>query len=313
MRWRRTRRAEPGIALVLVLWVVALLSIIAVGLTATQRTETTLAANQIAAARFRALADAGINYAVMNLLAQPLVAQGEDLIADLWVPDGSPRPWSFAGESLEISVVNEASLVDLNQAEMDLLSALLFAAGVPEGEEAPLVAAILDWRDENDLHLLNGAEDADYRAADISYGAKDGPFDSAEELRQVMGFDRELYRILAPALTVDSGNQRVDREFAPPLVVAALEGLTLEEAELKREEQEAQDLVEGAARGARAFARGGPLYRIRVSRRGEQGAAMSMEALVYTDLGTDPPFRVLWRRYGMMSEFTPVAEAGSDE
>ena len=47
------------------------------GAPATQRTETTLAANQIAAARFRALADAGINYAVMNLLAQPLVAQGE--------------------------------------------------------------------------------------------------------------------------------------------------------------------------------------------------------------------------------------------
>ena len=64
-------RRQKGIALMLVLWVVALLTIIAVGLTASQRTESTLAANQVATVRFRALAEAGINYTVLNLLAQP--------------------------------------------------------------------------------------------------------------------------------------------------------------------------------------------------------------------------------------------------
>jgi general secretion pathway protein K len=47
-----------------------------------------------------------------------------------------------------------------------------------------LVDAILDWRDEDDLHLVNGAEDPDYKAAGLPYGAKDGPFDSLEELQQ---------------------------------------------------------------------------------------------------------------------------------
>ena len=35
--------------------------------------------------------------------------------------------------------------------------------------------------------MLNGAEDADYEAEGLPYGAKDGPFQSVEELRQVLG------------------------------------------------------------------------------------------------------------------------------
>ena len=79
----------------LVLWVVALLTIIAIGMTATQRTESTLAANQLGSAHFRAQADAAINYAAFRLMAQPSL-DGEDS-DELWIPDGTPRGWMFAG------------------------------------------------------------------------------------------------------------------------------------------------------------------------------------------------------------------------
>ena len=60
--------------------VLTLLTIIAIGLTTTQRTESALAANQIAGAIFRAQADAAIQFAALNLLAQPpLEAGGESL------------------------------------------------------------------------------------------------------------------------------------------------------------------------------------------------------------------------------------------
>ncbi len=99
-------------------------------------------------------------------------------------------------------------------ADPGLLMALMKAVGVQEPEN--LVDAILDWRDPDDLHLVNGAEDEQYAAAGLPYGAKDGPFDSVEELGQVMGFDRELYQALAPALTVTSGQASPALEFAPP-------------------------------------------------------------------------------------------------
>jgi general secretion pathway protein K len=288
----------------LVLWVVLLLTVICVGLTAAQKTETTLATNQVATVRFRALAEAGINYAALNLLAQPGLTEVEE--SDLWVPDGSPRDWSHAGETLEIRLVNEASLVDLNKVPRDLLVSLFGAAGVEEGEIDLLADAVLDWRDEDDLHLLNGAEDGDYAAAGLAYGAKDGPFDSVEELRQVLGFDRELYRILAPVLTVNAGTDKIDRTHAPALVLAALDGVSLEEMELRLEEEAAgSDLPE-------VLNRGGPLYRIRVSRGGEAEALMSMEALVHVSAADSPPFRVLWRRYGLVTDREMAAETAAD-
>jgi general secretion pathway protein K len=309
-------RKERGIALLLVLWVVALLTIIAVALTGTQRTETALAGNQVDAARFRALADAAIDYAMLNLMVPPITTQGREAQdapdPNLWAPDGTPHAWSFGGASLEVAVYNETSRIDLNQAPRDLLVRLLNAAGVPQDNVDSLADAIVDWRDPDNLRSPNGAEDSDYAAAGLPYGAKNGPFDCVEELQQVMGFTRQLYRLVAPALTVASGSPQVDQQFASPLVIAALQGITVADAETNQQQQTA-----GGAQGnapAAPQGQGGPLYRIRVTF--VQGAAKpTMEALVRTGgvLGvtvaavgggsttnvSNSPVQVLWRRYGL--------------
>ena len=292
----RQKDMEQGIALMMVLWVITLLTIIAVGLTTTQRMETALAANQVFGATFRAQADAAINFTALNLLTQPSV----EALADkdsmesqgFWLPDGQPRLWRWGEQALEIRVVNEASLIDLNMADPGLLMALMKAAGVQEPEN--LVDAILDWRDPDDLHLVNGAEDEQYAAAGLPYGAKDGPFDSVEELGQVMGFDRELYQALAPALTVTSGQASPGVEFAPPLVQAALQGIGLEELE-ERLAQETEILGESST----VAGRGGPLYRIQVRWQAPGEGYRSMEALTKIELGSQPPVQVLWRRYAV--------------
>lgn len=311
-------RAQRGIALMLVLWVVALLTIIAVGMTAAQRTESALAANQRAVADFRGHAEAAINFAALELMMPPPLVEDEAEATEQWVPDGAERPWLFAGEGLMIAIVNEASLIDLNQAPRELIVGLLGAAEVPEADADALADAILDWRDLDDLHLLNGAEDADYEAAGRPYGAKDGPFDSVEELQQVLGFDRALYRTLAPALTVDAGSPQVVQEFAPPLVQAALQGISLEEVQLqqwqrqqqqqRQRQRQAPGAVPGAAPQVVPVDRGGPLYRIRVRRNGADAPVMAMEALVAIHPGQTPPVRIRWRRYGLATEPAVVTD-----
>ena len=280
----------------LVLWVLALLTIIAVGLTAAQRTESSLTGNQLATARFRAAAEAGVSWALLNLLAPPTVFDEE---AEVWVPDGAARPWVFAGESLEIRVFNDTSRIDLNTAPRDLLEALFGALELPEDEASALADAIEDWRDADDLAGLNGAEDPDYEDAGRSYGAKDGPFDSVEELQLVLGVSPALYRTLLPALTVDSGGGELNREFAPSLVLAALEGITLE-AEIERDERQA--IAEEDESDPVPIDRGGPLYRIRVTQMVDQTPGLSMEALVRIEAGGVPPFSVLWRRFGLVAD-----------
>ena len=127
------RSAARGIALVLVLWVLTLLTVMAVGMTAAQRTETALTENHIADARFRALTDAAIVYTMFSFLAPPPETTGAGLgaaavageEAAAWVPNGAPRSWSFDGNALSIAVYNEQSRINLNLAPAPILSALL--------------------------------------------------------------------------------------------------------------------------------------------------------------------------------------------
>ncbi len=306
----RSVKGSRGIALILVLWVISLLSVMALGLTAAQRTESTLTANALAGARFRAAADAGIAYAALNLLAPQAEnpdaaatdAEGQSVV---WLPDATRHTWTFADVPMAISVQNEGSRIDINQADADVLTALFEVLGVSEDVSATLADRVLDWRDEDDLKSLNGAEDPDYDAEGLPYGAKDGPFTSVEELRQVLGITPEIYRRLAPEVTVDSGSAKVDEQFASAVVLAAVKGVTLEEAQIAVDERN-EPAIPGAVggRAAAAFGRGGPLYRIRVAQavpeaKSSTANGLAMEALVRVDQGGESPVQVEWRRYGL--------------
>ncbi len=307
----RPRRRPRGIALVLVLWVLTLLTVMAVGMTAAQRTETSLTENQIADARFRALADAAIAYTIYSFLmpAEDSPSAGDEG-ADFgpWVPNGAPRPWRFAGDRVSISVSNEQSRLNLNQAPPELLAALMVALEVPDDEAQTIADAIADWRDEDDLKLLNGAEDDDYEAEGRTLGAKDAAFTAVEELQQVLGITPALYRRLAPELTVDSDGNQIDQSFASPAILAAIQGIPLAEAELQVQERD-NPVVPGG-QGPRAINRGGPLYRILVKGEGAGDQGRRMEALVELTPGQQPPYRVRWRRFGLAG--APAAQ-NSDE
>jgi general secretion pathway protein K len=292
---------QSGIALVLVLWIISLLTVMALGLTTTQRTESALTRNQLDGARFRALSEAAINLTVLNLLSTPLETVPAETV---WVPDGMPRSLIVDGSELTVTLYNEASRLDLNTATREQLVTLIELAqgeaGVDEAQRDALADAILDWRDADDLSQLNGAEDADYEAAGLPYGARDEPFQSIDELQQVLGMTRTLYQRLSPDLSVDNEGGRVDEAFASAAVLAALRGLSLEDAQRVVDERNAPVLP--GAEQPTAVNRGGPLYRIRVGMADEGRVGRSMEALVQLQPGQTPPFEVRWRREGLMQQ-----------
>jgi general secretion pathway protein K len=297
---------------VLVLWVIALLTVMALGLTTTQRTESALTRNQIDAARFRAHAEAALALTALNLLTTPLETVPAE---EVWIPNGVPRPLIFNGAELSVTLSNEASRIDLNQATREQLVVLIeFAQGddYDEAQRDALADAIIDWRDEDDLTQLNGAEDGDYADAGLPYGAGDEPFRSVEELRQVLGMTRALYQRLAPDLTVRNDTGRVEQRFASAPVLAALQGISLDDAMQVVAERDQPLLPDG--RPAAARNRGGPLYRVRVAETGATGGRRQMEALVQVRQGGQPPFEVLWRRYGLLaSESAEVPPLVSDD
>ncbi len=336
------RDDSRGIALVAVLWILALLAIIAGSFTTDTRTNVKLAYNLVENAKARALADAGVNRAILALptvredlkfggeieallenrqgirealLSRPEVQEALRQRAELepvevrsaeadsvWRTDGTIYVWDFAGGTALISIQDEAGKVDLNLAPDELIKGLFVSLGTEEKQAATLVDAIADFRDEDDLTRLNGAEDDDYRAAGLAWEAKDAPFEAVAELRQVIGMTRELYDRVAPYLTVYSWQGRIDPATAPEAVLRAIPGI--------------DDVAVGALLDARSDAEGAPgaftvltgveqyvgpsrggVFTIRAEAVTQSGAHYVREAVVGLTPNHPRPFRIqAWRQ-----------------
>lgn len=204
-----------GVALLLVLWLLVLLTGVIGVFALTARTEV-LQGNFLGrSTSARYAAEAGVEVAVLRL-------QSED-DALRWVPDGRNYDFGFDQASLRESVLDESAKLDLNVAGPDLISGLLLALGVDRERAQALTGAIVDWRDPDDLLAAQGgAEDSEYAAAGLPYGAKDRPFDTVAELQQVLGMDTALYRLVSPYLTVYSGLEQPNARYAPEPVLRAM-------------------------------------------------------------------------------------------
>jgi general secretion pathway protein K len=113
-------------------------------------------------------------------------------------PDGTVYAWRFANRIVHYSIQGELGKVNLNQAPQALLVSLFGLAGVDPTRAQSLAGAVADFRDEDNLKRLNGAEGTDYRTAGLAWGPKNAPFETVEELQQVLGMTPPMYARLAP-------------------------------------------------------------------------------------------------------------------
>jgi general secretion pathway protein K len=135
------------------------------------------------------------------------------------------QKFDFGGGSIHIRVQDELGKIDLNQTDGSTLVKLFQSVGVDPMVAVALVDKVLDWRDDSPFKRVDGAKADEYRAAGYDYLPRNGPFQSVDELTLVIGMTRDLYRRAEPALTVYSGRQFVEPQFATPEVLAALPSL----------------------------------------------------------------------------------------
>lgn len=209
----RGRRAARGMALVAVLWMVAALMVIATGVVYAVRGEVR------AVASFREMSAAGaIGEAGVVLAARGLAAAQK--------PEGrlQQSEISFEQVAVAIRIVPLTGLVDLNSASETLLTELIAVAGeVDRGRASRLAQRIIDWRDTDDQPKPDGAEDAAYAAAGSPFRTRGGPFESPEDLLQVLDVDFDLYERLRRLVTVHvRGDGRVDPAAASLPVLRVL-------------------------------------------------------------------------------------------
>ncbi|MBL7071962.1 MAG: general secretion pathway protein GspK [Candidatus Omnitrophica bacterium] len=94
-----------------------------------------------------------------------------------------------------------------------------------------IVDSIMDWRDEDDVERLEGAESDYYGELESPYSCKSAPFSAPEELMLVKGMTEEIYNGIKDIITVypGDGDGKVNINTATEAVLAVLIGEDLEE------------------------------------------------------------------------------------
>ncbi len=214
--------SQRGIALVLVLWVLLLLTIITASFSLMARMDRLEANTLLSGTQARLSAEAAINLAVLSL-RDP---QDETRM----MADGRVYQTEIDGILIEVSAIDERGKLDINAANELTLANLFTGHGMGLDEAEILAAAVLDWRDEDELERVNGAEQDAYFAAGLEIGPANRPFMMTEELLQVIGMQYELFRRLEPGITVFSRGGEPNPAFAPVEALMALPDITYEEA-----------------------------------------------------------------------------------
>lgn len=204
--------------IVYVLWVAVLLAVVAGALMPTGKTAYHQAHNAIGEAKTAAVAEAAFNRAALALLQPRAEAR--------WQVNGIPQNFTFEGTVMNVAIQDETGRIDLNQADEPLLSGLFRSVGLSAVSVSGLVDKVLDWRNTKPTRRLNGATDADYRAAGRDSVPRNGPFQSIDELKLVLGVTPELFKQIEPAITVYSGRPFINPQVAPPQALRALPGMS---------------------------------------------------------------------------------------
>ena len=153
---------------------------------------------------------------------------------------------------------SETGWINLNRA-LDQLLKKVIKYFVEVGEQRDIIVdSILDWRDPDDFHRVNGAENDTYRSLPEPYDCKNADFDSVEELLLVRGMTPELFYGrkaksedgqetpvigLKDVFTVFSTSVALDINLAPVEVLTVFFGIPYETAKKVVEAREEKAFV----------------------------------------------------------------------
>lgn len=217
----RRRSARPGFALLMVLWMLAMIGAVAFEVHLLSRATRRTAVHARSFSRAR--------WAARGALARALEALDARLIADatgaMLVGTGDTlialAQTGSDGVTADVAVLDPGARVHLNRATGSELRQLAEAEGLTPEDAQSWADAVVDYRDADDLRHARGAEANTYRARGLSGRPRNAPFDDVNDLRAVYGMTAALDARLAGRLTV-TGDGRINVNAAPRSVLRTL-------------------------------------------------------------------------------------------
>ena len=239
---RTLEESHKGIALLIVLWVMTILIVTVFSFSLLTRADTYGTAAFKDSMEKQYLAEAGIERGIAEIIYrsindnQTVILEGREV----WKTDGSSYSGRIGKGAYMVRIFDEAGKISLNSltdASGMILKNLLVNLGAPPEDAETIVDSILDWKDDDNLHRLYGAEDDYYLSLKNPYKARNAAFETLEELLRVKGvtpdilFGTDKKKGVIPFLTIISRTNLINIIVAPREVLAALPGVSAEMAD----------------------------------------------------------------------------------
>ena len=196
---------ERGVALIVVMLVLALLAVVVTESAFSARLEASMVRAYRDGMLARHLAEAGVHQGIREMLSQAQIAAVDDegRLAFYRVLPGQTTPTrlpalprtrvALGPGEFSYRITDEAGRLSLNGGDAARLDRLLEALEVDRGQREIITDSIQDWRDANEVHRANGAESEFYLRLPVPYRARNANIQDAAELLQIRGVTRELY------------------------------------------------------------------------------------------------------------------------
>ena len=217
-------RASEGIALLIVMVAIFVLSVLIGAFAYSMKIETKLAMNANHEVELTWLGRSGVEYCRW-VLSQACPSEPYDALNQPWA--GGPGS-GLCSNNLAIEhevhlgpgffkwkMVDLERKFNINIADDRILEQALTVVGVQAGEIPSISGAIIDWIDPDDQTHLNGTESDYYQGLPRPYYAKNGPIDDLSELLLIKGITQDMYWGSASTNHPPAAFQQVDRWGRP--------------------------------------------------------------------------------------------------
>jgi general secretion pathway protein K len=298
---------QRGLALLIVLWIIVSAALVVSAFNAAVRSGVSFVGSEVQLTRTEALLDAGVEIAAARLM--------DEEEARRWQPDATRHDVAFAGVELAITIEDANGLVDLNKADKELLMGLLRQFAGSELKAGQLRDHILRARGKPSTPRRTSKETMESRPFvepernPAATASNEIPaFIDVGQLRGLEGMTVELYRAIAPLVTVYSEDGRINPLAAPEEVLGSVPGLSRRDIEMlraaprapKKEQAEEQEAMLGEiARRAGAYLtdKPGPAFIVAVEVL-SPGAKKGARAVyvIATGLDESAPYRLIAKR-----------------
>ncbi len=221
----RLAKRDRGIALIIVMIIVAALTVIVTGFAYSMRVETKLARNTRFNPDMDWLGRSGVELARYLLSKRAPGEEQMDALHQKWA--GGPgrigmdalaelEPWEelpmtnvkLGNGTFSIKITDMERKLNINSAPEPLLRYILeMHGGVDATDVDVFIDSLRDWMDPDENPGLNGAESDFYLSEYPPYYSKNGPLDHITELKLVQGFKENpsIYNVFAKNFTAISG------------------------------------------------------------------------------------------------------------